>query len=76
MLVAVVAFERLEDVGLGGDDDADVVAEERAQLVLDAEVLRVAHGDGERVAVELDGDDAVHLRHRLGDHGEHLRGRS
>mgnify|MGYP000205072811 CR=1 FL=1 len=36
---------------LGGDDDANVVAEKGAEFVLDAEILRVAHGDGERIAV-------------------------
>ena len=70
--LAVVALERRGHRRLGRHDDADVEAQERPQLVLHAQVLRIAHGDGERVAVELDGDDAIHLGHRRGDHRQHV----
>ena len=70
--LAVVAFELRGHRRLGRHDDADVVAQERPQLVLHAQVLRVAGGDRERVAVELDRHDAIHLRHRRRDHRQHV----
>ena len=63
----IVAVQGGQNGRFGRHDDADVVAEKRAQFVLDTQVLRIAHGDRERVVVELDGDDAIHLGHRLGD---------
>ena len=48
----VVALQRLEHVLLGRHHRADVVAQEAPQLVDDRELLRIAHGDRQRVVLE------------------------
>ena len=45
----VVALQCLEDLLLGGHHGPDVEAEEAAQLVDDRQLLRIAHGDRQRV---------------------------
>ena len=63
----VILLEPFGDVALGGDHGLDVVAQERAQLVANGELLRIAHGDGERVVGKLERHNAVELGHGLGD---------
>ena len=48
----VVALQRLEHVLLGADHRLDVVAQKGPQLVEDRELLRIAHGDRQRVVLE------------------------
>ena len=44
---------------LSPDDREDVVARDELEVVEDAEVRRVRHGDGERAAVALEGEDEM-----------------
>ncbi len=68
----VVAVERFENVALGGHHGTNLVAQKRAQLVLDGEILRIAQGDGQRVVAKADGHDAIHLGHGVGDQPQHV----
>ena len=70
--LAVVPLQRRSHRRLGRHHHANVEAQKRPQLVLHAQVLRIAHGDGERIAIELDRDDSIHLRHRRRDHRQAL----
>ena len=68
----VVAVQRPRHVLLRGHHRPDVVAQEAPQLVDDRQLLRIAHGDRQRVVLEADGHDAVELGHGLGDVGQHV----
>ena len=70
----VELIQRPLHVALGGDHGFDVVAQQRAELIANGELLRIAHGDGQRVVFKLDGNHAVQLRHRLGNSGQHVGG--
>ena len=68
----VVLRDRFVDVRFGRDQDLDLVTEERPQLVLDVQVLRVTSRDGQRVAFELNRHATIQLGHRFADLLHHL----
>ena len=68
----VVAFEGRVDFLRRRNDDANLVAEEVAQLVHYGEVLRLARGDRQRVVAERQRNGAVHMRHRFGEVAQHF----
>ena len=61
----IVPLKRLEHLLFGADRRLDVAPQEAPQLVDDRKLLRVAHGDGQRVAVKAQGYDAIQLGHWL-----------
>ena len=68
----IVPRQGLEHVLLRRHHRPHVATQEAPQLVDHRQLLRIAHGDRERVLLELDGHDAVELGHGLGDHGQHV----
>ena len=63
----VQLLDRALERELAADDREDVVARDELQVLEDAEVRRVRHGDGERAAVALEGEDEVLDRQVGGD---------
>ena len=68
----IITAQGLENVFFGGHDRTDIEAQERAQLIDDGKLLRIAHGNRERVVVKLDRHHAIKLGHRFGDVRQHL----
>jgi hypothetical protein len=71
-LLGVVLLQRLLDGLLAGDDDLDVVAGEKLDVVDGVDVRRVAHGEDERGAGAVDRNALVLLGHFLGHELHHL----
>ncbi len=67
VLRVVVAVDRVAQRVLPGDDGEDVVARDELQVVDDAEVCGVGHGDRERATFALEGEDEVLCGELAGD---------
>ncbi len=72
-LVGVIATDGGFDILDVRDGAADFHADEVAQVVQGADVLRIGHGDGEDIVLEADRHHLVQLGHGHGDELEGLR---
>ena len=70
----VVPLQRVDDVGFGRHHGPDIVAQKAPQFVDDRQLLRIAHGDRQRVVLEADRNNPVKLGHRLRHVRQDVRG--
>ena len=67
VFIVEIFVDRFKDLCLRGHHQANVVAQEPANFVLHRNVLRITGGEGQHVFMQLHRDNAVELRHRIGD---------